>query len=347
MFTLATLNLCQWAAPGSYWYEAAAGSTYKAEEWTDKRNFLADLLAKAQADLVGFQEVFDTEDLRSFVAGLGYPHFAVIRPATKDPGNPAVWVSPVCALASRFPISNVMAVPGRSLTDRGPLLHADFTSTRDILSASVAVPGLALPLLVCVAHLKSQRYNPDKADVLVYGDWPTRFRTHIALRSDLMAMQMIRRTGEAAMLRAFIMDRLWANPGQAAILMGDMNSPPDSLPFGILTQNEAIGNIAGKKFDLLPDTDKRHLYDNLLYDAQRLGAQTTELPPTHTSFHGPSRLDYILFSNALNKKNDRAVAVLDKAWLIDDHFGEDLDSRRQSDHAAVVARFVSPAPAGS
>ena len=340
-FTIATFNLYQWAQPGTYWYRREADSTNDpTKHWEPKRAFLANLLAEANADVIGFQEVFSHEDLADFMRDQGYPWFSIVISASRLPQDPDVFAAPTVAIASRFEIRSVRAVAPRPDIEVEGLLAPDFDYRRDVLAAEISVPGLAEPMIVHVCHFKSQGAFVDADAAAALPEWDQRFRYTLHQRALRTANQIIRRAGEAMMLYDHVMALSHANPKQGVVVMGDLNAPPDSITTRILTQSEQLTDVARRKVAKLASAEKRHLYSNMLYDTRHLTGQTGALAPTHFYWSGGSVLDYVLVNNALNANNKVGhVAYPERAWLIDAHLSPG-DRRVKSDHAAVVTHFA-------
>ena len=66
---LATFNLYQFAAPPYYWYELSSSNRYSDQSWNDKKQWIKDQLRLLDADVVGFQEIFDEAALQAVVDG--------------------------------------------------------------------------------------------------------------------------------------------------------------------------------------------------------------------------------------------------------------------------------------
>ena len=82
---------------------------YSAKQWTKKQKWVAEYLREYQPDIIGFQEVFSAESLKALVRTQGYTYFEVIdQPQIIDD---FIYRSPVVAIASRYPIVDVAAVP--------------------------------------------------------------------------------------------------------------------------------------------------------------------------------------------------------------------------------------------
>lgn len=344
-FTLATLNLYQWAVPETFWYRRENDNTnHSVRHWAPKRAFLARVLAEMDADVIGFQEVFSHEDLGAFLRDLGYPFFHVNTPALRREDDPEVFAAPTVAIASRFELGSVNAVSARPGIEAERLLAPDFDYRRDVLAAEIIVPGLAHPLIVHVCHFKSQGAFVDGDVAAALPDWEERFRYTLSQRSLREANQIIRRAGEAMMLYDNAMMLSRDNPEQGVVIMGDLNAPPDSITTRILTQSESLENVARRRVSALEPAERRHLYSNLLYDTRNLTGQTGALAPTfYSRRYGADVFDYVLVNNALNKNNSAGhVAYPESAWLIDAHLDPDEQSERRvhSDHAALVTRFA-------
>ncbi|MEC9444729.1 MAG: endonuclease/exonuclease/phosphatase family protein, partial [Pseudomonadota bacterium] len=69
-FYIATANLLNFANPNRIYYENAPAYDNKAYE--HKRRGLTDLLAKAHADIIAVQEVWDSNALEALAVALGF-----------------------------------------------------------------------------------------------------------------------------------------------------------------------------------------------------------------------------------------------------------------------------------
>jgi hypothetical protein len=99
----ATLNLYQYAEPGTFWYERDAANDHSPERWAAKQDWIVEVLYAADAEVVGVQEVFSTESLRALAERAGYPYVAIVAEPARDPADPDVFLGPVVALLSRHP----------------------------------------------------------------------------------------------------------------------------------------------------------------------------------------------------------------------------------------------------
>lgn len=336
--TLASFNLYQYAAPGTFWYEAEASNDYDPAQWDAKQDFVGTMLARLDADIIGFQEVFSVAAFRALVAPLGYDVRILSTPSTSA-DNPAVFTGPVVALASRLPVRAARVLPPDPAIEPEGLLASGFGYRRDIIEAEIEVPGLDLPLVVYVCHLKSQGAFVDADAIAVIDGWGARFQAHLRARALADANQVIRRAGEAMMLYAHIMDRIAARPGQPVAVIGDLNDEPDSFTLRILTQSDWLRTIARRAYSALEPAQRAQRYGWLLYSAAQLAPmQSPGAPiPTHASWRGGSVLDYILVSNALNQNNPRGLAEVVAYDVLNDHHGGAMDRLTTSDHAPIRA----------
>ena len=334
----ATLNLYQYAEPGTFWYERGADNDHSPERWAAKQDWIVETLQAADAEVVGVQEVFSIGSLRALAARAGYPHVAVVAEPARAPEDPDIFLGPVVALLSRHPFvdapTSLRVPPG--LFDDVPLA-LDFGFRRDVVRAKVDLPGLG-PTTVMSAHFKSQGAFIDGDAVAALPDWRARFRDHLRQRASRDAEQLIRRTGEAASLYLATMEEVAPDRNAPVVILGDLNDTPDSATLRIATQYDWIQNIAGRRYDRVePPSERAWSYAWRLYDAYRLRPdQSGVRSDTHAGgwHYGPSVLDYVLVSNGLNPENpDRKGTVVDHR-VVDAHLEDGRDLGR-SDHALV------------
>ena len=105
-FYIATANLLNLANPGRIYYENAPG--YDQKTYQRKLNGLTDLLAKAHADIIAVQEVWDTDALEALAVSLGFEPKHVVAPlASNDSASPytqgqGAKNTPAVGIISRF-----------------------------------------------------------------------------------------------------------------------------------------------------------------------------------------------------------------------------------------------------
>lgn len=335
---LATLNLYQYAEPGTYWYEFDERNDHEPDTWAAKQTWIRETLTRLDADVVAFQEVFSTQAFRAMAEAAGYAHIAIVAEPAVDATNPSVFRGPVVAIASRHPFTeppSALAVP-EELTRATPLAP-DFAFRRDVVCARIDLPGLGATTVYC-AHFKSQGAFVDDDEVAAEADWRDRFREHLRQRAIKDADQIVRRSGEAAALYLSAMMEVEADRNAPVVVLGDLNDVPTSPTLRLVTQRDWINTIAGRSYGgIEAAADRAWSYTWRLYDAFDLVPNQAGIrTPTHASSwrYPASTLDYALVSNGLNPKNPARVGEVTEHRVVGEHF-EDGDRAATSDHAAV------------
>jgi len=341
---VATWNLYQFAAPGTYWYERDERNDYEPDQWARKQAWISDLIGQLDADVIGFQEVFSVAEFKTFLNGLGYPHVAVVDDPAVDPEDADVFVGPVTAIASRHPFVSpptALAYP-EEFIDNAEVAE-DFTFRRAVTRAEVDTPQLG-PVVFYVCHLKSQGAFVDSDTVAALPDWKARFREHLRQRATKDADQLIRRNGEAAGLYLAAMSELDDREDAPIVVMGDMNAGPTSSALRVLTQQDWIDNIANMRRSSIEDAaDRAWNFTWQLYDAYGLlpSQNVADRPVTHAAgWRYPAQtLDYVLVTNALNPKNPNRMAAVSDLKVFNAHF-EDENKLGTTDHAPVLVTIT-------
>ncbi|GEO83880.1 MULTISPECIES: endonuclease/exonuclease/phosphatase family protein [Alphaproteobacteria] len=340
---VATFNLYHFAEPGIFWHERKASATYTPEQWAAKLAWISGVLAKMDADVIGFQEVVSDEALRTLTQAAGYPYFYNAARAIFDPDDAAVYVNATVAIASRLPFTAVNDLAGVAGVPEDTVIDAGFSFSRVPVEAVVAAPGVG-EIRIYVCHLKSQGAFVDPDEIDVVSEWAEKVKRYYALRAMAGVDQVAKRAAEAGALYRTFRRTLDVDPEAAVILLGDMNEDPESHTLGILTQGERVfswGSVAG---DAIPEAFAylKHVFK--LYDAWHLvPTQQNSRPVTHSSFGHGSVLDYVILSNGLNPKNPRRHGTVSKIEVFDDHFRDGPPRGIASDHAPVVATIASAA----
>ena len=334
----ATLNLYQYAAPGTFWYERDPANDHSPERWEAKEDWIAGILREADAEVVGVQEVFSTDGLRALAARSGYPHVAVVAEPARDPADPDVFLGPVVALLSRHPFIDAptpLPVSPDLLADLP--LAPGFGFRRDVVRARVDLPGLG-PTTVMSAHFKSQGAFVDDDAVAALPAWRARFREHFRQRAIRDAEQLVRRSAEEAALYLAAMEEVGADRNAPVLVLGDLNDTPDSSTLRIATQRDWVRTVAGRRYDgIEAPSDRAWSYAWRLYDAYGLRPdQSGARQATHAGGwnYGPSVLDYVLVSNGLNPENPSRRGTVVEHRVLDAHLEGGRDPGR-SDHALV------------
>jgi len=342
-FKIASINLFNYLSPPNAYYDFE--NIYSQAQWQKKQLWFSHFLAEQQPDVVGFQEVFSTNDLKSLCENSGYKYFSVIDEPHIE--NDFIYSSPVVAIASRFPIVNTQAViPSKDLAVTMGMV--DFNFSRKVLMATIELPIIGL--CDCyVVHLKSKR-----ADLQCETDNLTGLSTSASLLAKQALGRWVsdqQRGNEVALLFHAMLQRR-DNTNNAMMLMGDFNDTLDSAILNVFNvQRSDIHNADIKMTDLshLPDyaIDKSFSYYQLS-DAYELYIKThnTDIQnqaraPSHYFGTKGSVLDYILLSNEFNTDNNASLAEVSSYMTYDRHLINaqyDIDSH-STDHAPVVANI--------
>ncbi|MEL6201265.1 MAG: endonuclease/exonuclease/phosphatase family protein [Pseudomonadota bacterium] len=348
---VATWNLYQFAEPGTYWYERDERNDYETDQWEAKKAWIRNMLAELDADVVGFQEIFSVDAFRTFMAEEGYPHIATVAEPARDDDDTDVFIGPITGIASRHPFASEPAAlefPSE-LSDR-TILEDSATFRRAITRCEIDTPQLG-PVVVYACHFKSQGAFIDSDVIAEEPDWKSRFREHFKTSAIKDSDQLFRRTADAAGTYLAVLAELEADNGKPIIVVGDMNDKPSSPTLRILTQNQELTNIAGRRRSAIEEaSDRAWYYRWRLFDAHGLanGQQSGPRPVTHPGGwnYPPETLDYILVSNALNRDNPQRIASVTRLDVYSDHL-EDLDRLLTSDHAPVMVTITPKAEEAS
>ena len=318
---VATFNLFNYLEPPNAYYEFER--IYSAEQWAKKQKWVAEYLSEFQPDIIGFQEVFSADSLKELVAAQGYAYFAVVdQPTVIDD---FIYRSPVVAIASRYPITEVAAVKANTELAQTLGLANDFSFSRKVIRATVELPHMG-KCDCYVVHFKSKRsmieidekknhWSPEKTIIEslkanVAGGWGS----------------TIQRGSEATLLMIDMIERREAT-GNPMVLMGDFNNTLDDGVLSHLLTNtlrfvSAIDRDAylakyclNDAWDLLQtaikneqheaskaDEDSKNTSDivekNDTADTKNSSAREEQIvrTPTHYFGAGSSVLDYILLS---------------------------------------------------
>lgn len=333
-FRVASFNVENLVGAGIRFYDRYKNTP---EEYDAKANWIASVLTRAKADIVGIQEVWIEESLtdaarRSF-------HFAngplyVEAPGARGKDNLVGHLAqrPRVGLVSRFPIRSVqsfktfpasvnLTVPLRvdgGAVERVPIAVKQFQ--RAVMRAVVDVQGL--DLVVYVAHLKSKGPLIGEGED---GDDPF-------IASLGQARATIVRAAEAAALRHLILADLH-HTKKAAVVLGDLNDTPDAA-----STQTVRGPTPHKEMDR---DEKKALWDVVLYSTFRIALERSAT--LHTHIHDGERdiLDHILVSEEFYSRNRARIGEVTRHDVINDHLRDDggPGAPGTSDHGVPIAEI--------
>jgi endonuclease/exonuclease/phosphatase family metal-dependent hydrolase len=333
-FRVASFNVENLIAPDIRYYDRLKDTR---EQYEAKANWIASVLNRAKADIVGIQEVWLEDALhdvakRSFAFANGV-HIAAPGATRAENVTGHVAKRPRLGLISRYPIrevTSVQAFPSSvNLTiplrvDGGaikPVPIAIPQFQRAILRAIVDVKGMAVT--VYVAHLKS------KGPLIAEGeDGDEPFSASLG-----QARATFVRAAEAVALRHLILADL-KDTKKPVIVLGDLNDTPDAASTQIVR-----GPTPHKDMDR---DEKLALWDVVLYSSFRIAMERS--PQIHTHIHDGERdiLDHILVSEEFYVRNRNRIGEVIRHDVINDHLRDDDDSPRppgSSDHGVPIAEI--------
>jgi len=337
--TIATFNLFNYLVPPDAFYDF--DRIYSAEQWQKKQTWIRTYLQEHAPDIIGFQEVFSSDNLAQLVKQAGYEHFAVVdQPTVIDD---FIYRDPVVAIASRFPIKAAAAVSVDKELALQLGLTSEFNFSRKIVRATIDLPHLG-DCDCYVVHFKSKRAAwQGEVDALTSaeGNALNQFKAQIAGGW----ASSVQRGSEATLAMMSMLERR-AKTGNAMMLMGDFNNPlQDGILAHLLTDKLAFNNDSTQQrlVQFYRLRDAWDLYQNHVH-AKQDEAMFTPMPrpPTHYYGQSSSVLDYILLSSEFDATaQSNYFEVFDyintDKHLINPLFDIDGES---TDHAVVSVKLL-------
>jgi endonuclease/exonuclease/phosphatase family metal-dependent hydrolase len=330
---IATFNLFNYLEPPHAFYEFER--IYSAQQWAKKQRWIVDYINEYQPDVIGFQEVFSIESLKTLLHKAGYHYFAVVdEPQVIDE---FIYKRPVVALASRFAINEVAAIEHDQELAQLIGLSAEFTFSRKVLRATIAMPHIG-DVDCYVVHFKSKRpmleveqtsqLAPEQNIIAhlkanIAGGWGSTIQR--GSEATLLMLEMIKRRETSQ------------NP---MLLMGDFNN---NLIDGVLSHLLTDSLRFAPAFD-----SKTYLTKYCLNDAWQLFVKSqtsTQNPaakltrtPTHYFGASSSVLDYILLSCEFDTGYDDSFYEVSDYHTYDRHLiNPEFERDDQStDHGVVM-----------
>ncbi len=323
-----TFNLLNLNRPDAIMYGRpgpdAAGVAEKVE-WTGR------MLARAVADVIGFQELWHPEPLEAALkrGGLDTTHDLVVPPGCDG-------TSIVCAAAVRkglqtapaqwiesFPEGIRLESSGRE--DQAPPISVAVGGfSRPVLRLHLTPRDDAAPVHVFVCHLKSKRPTE------IYREgWYNAARSLYKPHSQAIgsALSTIRRTAEALALRV-ILNGVMKNTRDAVAVLGDLNDGQESNTIDLITtQPKYLEPLSTGGSDVA------------LYSGQALQQMRSLRDVYYTYIHEGQHgsLDHILVSEELYDQSRRRMWKFDGLDIFNDHLGRKEPGA--VDHGIVRARF--------
>ena len=315
-----TFNTYNLVLPGVIYYR---NRKYSQTDYDRKVTWLAEQLRRMDADIVGFQEVFNEAALQEVVSASGIYEGAGVLIA----GGLYEDLRPLTALVTRYPVleqGSITEFPGEArLEYDGDVVPID-TFSKPVLWARVKISD-AVYITVIVVHLKSKRpIIPKGADE----DDPK-------VKAGGKAKALILRAAESYALRCILVDML-RDTRKPVVLLGDVNDAVHAVTSDI---------IAGSPpWRYLPRDKKEDIWDVLLYNVKDIQARRSyrDVYYTHIFDGHYESLDHIFVSEEFVLPNPDHLAYVENVVVLNDHLiDETLSSEEvphwQSDHGQVVA----------
>jgi len=333
-FRVASFNVENLVGDGIRYYDRYKDTT---ETYGAKANWVASILTRAKADIVGVQEVWLEAALRDVAKRSAFFAREAVYIAAPGAGadnlNGHLAKRPRVGLISRFPIREAQSFHAFPATvdltiplrvDGGgivPVAVGISQFQRPVLRAVVDVDGL--DVIVYVTHLKSKGPLIREGE---RGDDP--FAASLG-----QARSTIVRAAEAAALRHIILGDL-RDTKKAAIVLGDLNDTPDSSS----TQTvRGPGPVRDMDYG-----ERQAMWDVVLYSTFKIALERS--PTLHTHIHDGERdiLDHILVSEEFFTRNPRRIGQVARHEVINDHLRDDEGDIRVpgcSDHGVPIAEI--------
>jgi len=326
-FYIATANLLNFANPNRTYYENAPA--YDDRAYKHKLQGLTDLLAKAHADIIAVQEVWDSDALEALAVSLGFkPEHAVIPLASNDSASMytkgmGAQNTPAVGIITRFKqletslLEDIEPKAIIDVPDIGP--YQRFNRPPLVLR----IDAYGQPITIITAHLKSKRaffLRDENGDLLEDMDDP-----NIRVRAKLRSLCM--RAAEAASIRMSIMKRLH-HTREPLILLGDMNDVTGSVTTQLMTETGEVN------YD-------KSMRDVALFDAARIQARygwMKDVAYTHIYQGMPEVIDQLFVSEEFLPDSKFSLGHVERVDYFNDHLKWDY-ADRVTDHGIIRAKI--------
>ena len=326
-FYIATANLLNLANPNRIYYENTPA--YDNKSYEKKVSGMTDLLAKAHADIIAVQEVWDSQALEAVAEGLGFkPEHIVIPLASNDIASPytqgrGAQNTPAVGIISRFEQLETSLL--EDVADKAVIDIPDIGPYRRFIRPPLVlrVNAHGQPITIITAHLKSKRayfLRDASGQLLEDMDDP-----NIRIRAKLRSLCM--RAAEAASIRLSIIERLH-HTREPLILLGDMNDVTDSVTTQLMTETSEVN------YD-------KSMRDVALYGAARVQARygwMKDVAYTHIYQGMPEVIDQLFVSEEFLPESKFALGQVERVDYFNDHLKWDYDDR-VTDHGIIRAKI--------
>jgi endonuclease/exonuclease/phosphatase family metal-dependent hydrolase len=316
-----TFNLFQFCKPPFSWYIKKDKFTLK--QWEKKTFWIKNQIKQMNCDIIGFQEVFSSEALEELVKELGFKYFKTVDTPRHDKQNESVYTTTTVALASKYPIKEVLNVKPNGYSLKKLKIDGYFRFSRIPIKALIELPSKQ-EITFYVNHFKSNRLNEFE---YVFKKNTTleekRGKTKEALENNY-SLALKQRLAETSSL--YFDFKKCKTP---IICVCDLNDKEFSLSIDALT-NKAYHENRTKNSYLLYDA--YYFFDKKIYNPHPEQKEIKRTPTSYYQGYG-NVIDYIFVSKEL-KPNITSYEVFDE------HLQKNPDGNiLQSDHASVVCEI--------
>ena len=331
-FSVATFNLYNFQLPGLPMNPFQ--KPWTKDEFNHKVSWTARTLEDIDADIVGLQELWNSEAMETVLA----------RQALKDRydllASPATGTKIVCAALVR---KGLLRGTPEWISDFPPAVKLEATDEMDPQAPAIEVriPGFSRPLLhfqvalrdapplieVFVAHLKSKLPTRVDKESWFESD-PDTYKDHVTALGS--AVSTIRRTAEATAVRVLLTD-VMKGTQTPVLVLGDLNDGQHSNTIDIMTETPRY--LVG---------ESRGGADVGLYTAQTLQEyrDTRDVYYTHVFEDLRESLDHVLVSEQFYDHSLRRQWLFDGLVINNDHLNdEDHRATGTTDHGVVKVSF--------
>ncbi|MFV7789768.1 endonuclease/exonuclease/phosphatase family protein [Aliarcobacter lanthieri] len=311
ILTVGTFNLFQFCNPNFSFYTKK--DKFSSIDWEEKKLWIKEQILKMGCDIIGFQEVFSSEDLKNLLQACGFLYFEVVDYPKIDSKNEKVFISTTVAIASKFPIISIEKVQKKD----------GFIFSREPIKAKIQLKDKK-EIYFYVTHLKSNRLNEFEY-IFTQNDTleDKKRKVELSLKNNY-SLSLKQRINEAKNL-FFDIKSLKA----PAILVCDLNDKEFSITIDALTNYKFYNiNLKNNSYLLF---DAYNLYKPKIYNPHPEFKGIKRVPTSYFVGKG-NVLDYIFVSKELKKIVSYKV--------FDEHLQKNQNGTlKQSDHAQVVCEI--------
>ncbi|WP_426106207.1 endonuclease/exonuclease/phosphatase family protein [Massilia sp. TSP1-1-2] len=305
------------------------------EQYRLKTEWIRNQLLKMNADIIGFQEVFEERALRDCLTGTPMSdwHLFVANPTGALPVN---------AILSRYPIKEAAVVdampspfqffddrPTSAALDSEPVAIPMERFSRGVLTATIAF-GDQLTLCVMVLHLKSKRPILARGVGRDEADLPELARGSVR--------SLIRRGIEACGVRQLLSDMLARDETVPICVLGDLNDSDSAVTSSVILGEEPRRG--------LPQDEKLRRWKQVLQNCRDVQARKSLENFHYTYIHNGhyESLDNIFVSNHFADANVQRIGKVVDVRLFNDHVIDSANSMDRkpmhvTDHGQVLVNI--------